>query len=195
VWGICLWGAPDIDPATYDGHYHPELGPTEPELDVVEIALTRKAYRRSMPILAICRGAQMLAVALGGGLLQHLPHDVGSGVVHRSSRTNGANGARHTVSVEPGSLLAGAMGLDGKTEVNSFHHQAVHELGGSLRAVAWAPDGVIEAVEAPAREFVVGVQWHAEGIIDRPEQAALLDAFVGAARRFDADAERPPRAA
>jgi putative glutamine amidotransferase len=193
VSGVCLSGGPDIDPGTYEGHYHPKLGPTEPELDLVEIALTRAAYRRRMPILAICRGAQMLNVALGGDLLQHLPEDVGPDVEHRRSKTDG--GAMHSVSIASDSRLARAMAVDSEAEVNSFHHQAVRELGAPLQAVAWAPDGVVEGIEASGRDFVVGVQWHAESLQSRPEQAALISAFVDASRRYDSPPQDLRRAA
>src|SRR3954468_21910668 len=144
------------------------------------------ALDRGMPILAICRGAQMLNVALGGDLYQHLPEDFdGRGVEHRK-RTADAPDVAHEVKVERGTHLAEALHRDGVCSVNSFHHQAAHTLGRDIVPVAWAPDGVIEGIELPKREFVVGVQWPAEAMIDRPEQLALFEAFVEAASRYDA---------
>ena len=176
--GICLSGGPDIHPAWYGGIDHPELGPTEPEVDAFELDLARAARRRGMPVLAICRGMQVLNVARGGTLLQHLPDDVGEQVDHRQAAT--ASEPTHTVDVTPGSRLHALLG-DTQPSVNSFHHQAVDRLAPGLRAVAWSEDGVIEGVEAPREPFTVGVQWHAECLVARPEQAALFAGLVDAA--------------
>ena len=176
--GLCLSGGPDLDPGSYGSPPHPRLGPTEPDLDHFELALARRADRAGMPILAVCRGQQALNVARGGTLYQDLPDEVPSGIVHR--QTTPGDQVSHSVRIAPGSVLADVLGTV-EAEVNSFHHQAVKRLGARLRAVAWAEDGVVEAIEARDRPFVVGVQWHAEGIVDRPEQAALFRAFVDAA--------------
>ena len=188
--GLCLPGGPDLHPQWYGDAPHPELGPTEPELDAFELALARRADALGMPILAICRGAQLLNVARGGTLHQHLPgRPVPLEVAHRQAAP--PERASHAVEVEGGSLLAIWTGA-GRLEVNSFHHQAVRRLGADLRAVAWAPDGVVEAIEAPDRPFVLGVQWHAEGLVGRPEQESLFTAFVEAARAYDAHAAQEP---
>ena len=181
---VCLSGGPDLHPDAYGEGPHAELGPTEPGLDAFELAVARHADAYGLPILAICRGAQALNVARGGSLHQHLA-DVTDGVVQHRQREP-ADRTAHPVDVEPDSLLARALGRgDARAlDVNSFHHQAAKRLGRGLRAVAWSPDGVIEGVEAVDRDFVVGVQWHAEGIADRPEQSALFRAFVEAARRY-----------
>ena len=174
LWGLCLSGGPDLDPSCYGAEPHPQLGPTEPPLDAFEIALLRAAEARDMPVLAICRGLQVLNVARGGTLVQDLPTQRPSEIDHRQ----GLSGATptHDVTLED-SLTAGCLGLR-ETRVNSFHHQAVDRLGAGLRAVGWAPDGVIEAVEATDRAFTVGVQWHAESMIRSPEQDRLLAAFA-----------------
>jgi putative glutamine amidotransferase len=192
--GVVLSGGPDIDPGTYGGRYHPQLGPTEPDLDHFELKLVEAALERGMPLLAICRGAQMLNVALGGDLYQHLPEDPGGVVDHRKLTADAPDSA-HEVEVESDTKLASALDRNGKCRVNSFHHQAAHRLGRELRPVAWAPDGVVEGIELPGRDFVVGVQWHAEAMIDRPEQLALFQAFVEAAGRYDAPTARIRRAA
>ena len=182
--GVCLSGGPDLHPKAYGEGPHAELGPTEPRLDSFELAAARHADAHALPVLAICRGAQALNVARGGSLHQHLA-DVTDGVLQHRQREP-ADRTAHPVDVEPASLLARALGGGGDAralEVNSFHHQAAKRLGRNLRAVAWSPDGVIEGVEATDRDFVVGVQWHAEGIADRPEQSALFRSFVEAARR------------
>ena len=183
--GVCLSGGPDMDPGTYGGRYHPQLGPTEPDLDRFEMALVHSVLGRGLPLLAICRGAQVLNVALGGDLYQHLPEDPGGAVMHRKLTADAPDTA-HDVRVEPASLLARALGQSGETHVNSFHHQAAHSIGRGLRPVAWASDGVVEAIELPDRDFVVGVQWHAEALVEQREQAALFETFVQAAERGDA---------
>jgi putative glutamine amidotransferase len=169
--GICLSGGPDLDPVAYGApSRHPELGPTEPELDAFELALARAADARGLPILGICRGAQALNVARGGTLHQHLP-------AHR--QTEPATAATHSVHVDEGTRLAGLVGTR-PLRVNSFHHQAVDRLGRGLRAVAHAADGTIEAIEAPGPGFVLGVQWHAEGLVHEPRHFVLFEALVAA---------------
>lgn len=186
--GICLSGGPDIDPATYDADPHPALGPTEPELDLFELELARRADDRGIPMLAICRGAEAVNVARGGTLHQHLPDRPGTTLTHRQS----GPGARvsHPVAIARGSLLARVMGRR-RARVNSFHHQAIARLGRGLRATAWAPDGVIEGIEAPGRPFLLGVQWHAETLVARREHAALFSALVDAAAGAAAWEARP----
>jgi putative glutamine amidotransferase len=170
--GICLSGGPDLDPDAYGAdERHAELGPTEPSLDAFELALARAADARGLPLLGICRGAQALNVARGGTLHQHLPG-------HRQIEP--ATATTHTVRVEEGTRLASLVGTR-PLRVNSFHHQAVDVLGSGLRAVAWSADGIVEAVEAPGTAFVLGVQWHAEGLVGEPRHRALFEALVVAA--------------
>jgi putative glutamine amidotransferase len=187
LWGLCLSGGPDLHPAIYGAEPHPALGPTEPELDRFEIALVRAAEAREMPVLAICRGLQVLNVARGGTLTQDLPTLRPSDIEHRQPQAGST--PTHAVSLDPASLVAGCLGVH-EAMVNSFHHQAVERLGSGLRAVGWAPDGVIEAIEATDRSFTVAVQWHAESMVRSPEQANLLASFVGAALSYGAGAAR-----
>ena len=175
--GICLSGGPDIHPDAYGAEAHPELGPTEPRLDAFELALARAADERDMPILAICRGAQLVNVARGGTLHQHLPDVAGDAVTHRQPGAPAA--PLHDVTVVAGSRVAAILGRR-RAPVNSFHHQAVDVLGERLEVTARAEDGTVEAFEAVDRSFVVGVQWHAECLVDREEQAALFSALVDA---------------
>ena len=177
---VCMAGGPDIDPRSYGGPDHPELGPTEPELDRFEMAVTWAARARCMPILAICRGAQMLNVALGGSLHMHLPDDAGDRVQHRRPGSEGPSAA-HDVRIESDSKL-GAVLATTRFEVNSYHHQAARKLGRGLRAVAHADDGVIEAIELVGPDFVIGVQWHAE-CMEGEQHGRLFEAFVAAAER------------
>ena len=177
--GICLSGGPDLDPEAYGQEPDEHLGPTEPDLDRFELAIASAADQRSMPILAICRGTQAFNVVRGGTLVQHLPDRFpeAGGTPHR--QRNPGNEPSHRVTVDPESRLA--MTIDAaELEVNSFHHQAIDRLGRDLIPTAWAPDGTIEAVEDPTRGFLLGVQWHAELLVDRPEERELFKGFVEA---------------
>lgn len=187
--GICLSGGPDLDPENYGAGRHPELGPTEPDLDRFELAVARRADAREMPILAICRGTQALNVIRGGILHQHLP-EISEEIPHR--QLTPGNQTSHPVAVEPGSRLAAALGeaaieVTDRLDVNSFHHQAIDRLGEGLRISARAPDGTVEAVEDPCRPFLIGVQWHAETLVHRPYEASLFRSFVEACRRDGAE--------
>ena len=177
--GVCLSGGPDLDPQSYGAQgEHPSLGPTEPDLDRFELAIARRADARGIPLLAICRGTQALNVVRGGTLLQHLPDDL-EGIAHRQSEPG--DQPTHDVEVEPESKLAQLLGTTA-LQVNSFHHQGIKELGKGLRAVARSPDGAIEGVESSEQPFCVGVQWHAELLVERAPETALFEAFVDASR-------------
>jgi putative glutamine amidotransferase len=175
--GVCLSGGPDVEPGCYGADAHPELGPTEPEVDLFELGLVRAARRRGLPILAICRGMQVLNIARGGTLVQHLP-DLSDDVQHR--QPGPASQPSHGVAVASDSRLARITGSE-RLDVNSFHHQAIDRLGTGLEPVAWSDDGVIEAIEAPGDAFTLGVQWHAECLTATPEQARLFESLVDAA--------------
>ena len=179
--GVCLSGGPDLAPAGYGAEPHSELGPTEPGLDQFEVAIVREADRRGLPVLGICRGQQALNVARGGTLHQHLPDVTDGSIDHR--QTEPGHVSTHGVRIVPGSRLAGILGAT-ETAVNSFHHQAIERLGDGLTCVGTAPDGTIEAIEGedPDR-FVLGVQWHAEGLVGRLEHLALFETLVDAAGR------------
>ena len=180
--GICLSGGPDVDPAEYHEQPDPNLGPTWRRLDRFELALAQAADRRGTPILGICRGSQVLNVARGGTLIQHLTAD-GDGAespLHHRQRVPGEQWT-HDVEIAPGSVLAEAVGAT-SLAVNSFHHQAVKRLGNGLVASAHAPDGVVEAVEDPDAPFLLGVQWHAEYDTARATGMALLRSLVQASR-------------
>ena len=178
--GILIPGGPDVDPSMYGREPHPKLGPTWPEVDRFEAAVVREAEARGLPLLAICRGMQLLNVAHGGTLHQHLPDHPGDDVAHRRA-ADGDPEATHDVRMEVGSRLARILEREG-AHVNSYHHQAPDGLGDGLRAVAHAPDGVIEGVEG-SDGFLLGVQWHAEAMQEAPEQRALFNALVEAATR------------
>ncbi len=148
--GLLLTGGPDLDPSCYGAEPHPELGPTDPVVDAFEVELCRGAYRRGMPILGICRGAQVLNVARQGTLHQHVPDFIKGVVQHR--QTLPGHRTTHEVRVAPDSSLAQTTG-GGPVMVNSFHHQAIDRLGLDLRPVAWSKDGLIEAVEGKGGPF------------------------------------------
>jgi putative glutamine amidotransferase len=173
--GVCLSGGPDVEPGCYGSDAHPELGPTEPEVDLFELALVRAARRRGLPILAICRGMQVLNVARGGTLVQHLP-DLGDEIAHR--QPGPASELSHAVAIAAESKLARITGSE-RIDVNSFHHQAIDRLGAGLEPVGRAADGTIEAAEVPG-EFTLGVQWHPEQDSD---DVRLFEALVDASRR------------
>jgi putative glutamine amidotransferase len=177
--GLCLSGGPDMHPSAYGRDPHPALGPTWRDLDEAELAIAREGDSRELPILGICRGAQVLNVVRGGTLFQDLRDEVGGDVAHRQQGIG--PGAAHSIEVRAESRLAGVLGST-ELDVNSYHHQAPWELGRDLRAVAFAPDGVVEGLEDPGREFAIGVQWHAEADTGLPENARLFAAFVEAAR-------------
>ncbi len=183
--GVLLSGGPDLDPIAYGARSHAMLGPTEPTLDAFEVALARAADRRGIPILGICRGAQALNVARGGTLHQHLPEVTDGSILHRQT-VPGCHTC-HDVRIAPDSVLATTVG-PARLAVNSFHHQAIDRLGRGLRAVAWAPDGTVEAIEARGRQLVLAVQWHAETLVDHRRHRALFKRLVLAAR---AHAEGP----
>jgi putative glutamine amidotransferase len=178
--GLLLSGGPDLDPTAYGRVAHPELGPTEPRLDVFEVQLARAAATRGLPILGICRGAQALNIARGGTLHQHLPEITDGSIVHRQHQPGSE--ATHKVSIAHGSGLAGVAGRR-QLAVNSFHHQAIERLGRGLHAVAWAEDGVIEGIEGRGKSLLLGVQWHAETLVHDAAQLALFRHLVTASEK------------
>ncbi len=178
--GLVLTGGGDIDPSVWGGPTHEKVYMTDAGRDSMEIALARLAVERGLPLLAICRGTQVLNVALGGTLHVHVPDVVGEDVLHR---TQPPGPVPHPISVDASSRLASLLGA-AEIEPMSWHHQAVDRLGSGLRAVARAPDGIIEAVEVidvGGHPWLFGVQWHPELTATAdPTQARLFDAFVGA---------------
>jgi putative glutamine amidotransferase len=171
---LVLQGGGDVHPDHYGGEVHPETNTLDRRRDEFELELLRHARERAMPVLGICRGIQLVNVAYGGTLVQHLPEvteldheqlDVWDAVAHR-------------VEIAPGSRLARVMGTT-ELDVNSVHHQAVDRLGAGLRAVAWADDGVVEAIEHES-DRVLAVQWHPEwtASVDWERQRRLFESLV-----------------
>ncbi len=176
--GLLLPGAGDVVSLAYGLQPHPAEAYQDPRLDRLETALAREALARGMPLLGICRGIQVLAVACGGTLIQDVPGQVDGAIQHWARPREPA--LVHTVEVEAGSRLAGVMGA-GRVEVNSYHHQAVRDPGDGLRATAHAPDGVIEGLEAADGRPVLAVQCHPEELPAHPPFAALFAWLVEAA--------------
>ncbi len=181
VSGLLLSGGSDVDPALYGEPRHPSVTHVVRERDEFEIALAREALLRDLPLLAICRGQQVLNVAAGGTLVQDIPSQLPNGVDHDPERERWETA--HEVEVLPGTRLRAILGKD-RVAVNSFHHQAVKDVGRGLVVSARSSrDAVIEGVEAPERRFALGVQWHPEGFWNQREGfAPLFEALVEAAR-------------
>ena len=170
--GLLLAGGGDIQPARYGAADHPAQYGMDPDRDELELELATTAVAMGVPVLGICRGVQLLNVAFGGTLVQHLP-DADGGVEHR----NEAKQAMHDVEVEPGSRLAEALGQTRAT-CRSHHHQGLDRIGDGFRPVAWAPDGLVEGIERD-QGWTVGVLWHPESTAaSDPVQHRLLRSFV-----------------
>ena len=172
--GVIFSGGADVDPARYGAERHPETDTPQSRRDAGELALLEAALARDMPVLAICRGFQLLNVARGGDLVQHLPEEVGNDV-HKQVP---GEFAVHPVEVKDGTRLAAIVGEG--SNVTSHHHQALGRIGEGLVETAWAADGTLEGVEDPSLRFAVGVQWHPEA----GEDAALFEALVEEARAY-----------
>ncbi len=181
---LLLAGGEDVHPSFYGVEPHPKLGKPNPFQDEVELVLARRAAADCMPILGICRGVQLLNVALGGTLYQDIPAEIPGALNHEEStgRRDMAYLA-HPITLEGDSWLAGQLDAD-ELMVNTLHHQALHEVAAGLRVVGRAPDGVVEAVEGGGPGFVVGVQCHPEELWERADRrwARMFAGFVEAAR-------------
>lgn len=167
--GLVFSGGNDMEPDHYGADAHPTTAGTNPARDRAELALLEAALARDLPVLAICRGLEVLNVARGGDLVQHLPEVLG----HEEHRAVVGEFSAHAVRVDPSSRIGEVRGV-----VQSHHHQGVGRIGDGLREVAWAEDGTVEALEDPDKPFVVGVLWHPEA----GEDQRLFEQLVEAAR-------------
>jgi len=183
--GVLLTGGGDVDPVLYGESRHETVEDAEPGRDEFEIDLANRAVAEDLPLLAICRGAQVLNVAAGGTLVQDIPSQVPSDLAHTIQEPKTA--VAHDVRITPGSRLERALGASVDAShtcrVNSRHHQSVGKVGAGLSASAVASDGVIEAIERSDSTFCLGVQWHPENFWKTQEFAPLFAAFIEAARR------------
>ncbi len=176
--GVLLSGGGDLAPAHHGGQPHPKVYGVLPERDALELALARLAVERRVPLLGICRGIQVLNVALGGTLYEDLEDQMPNALPHRRDPRTERTLLAHEVTVAAESRLAAILG-DTHLPVNSLHHQGIRDLAPGLRATAHAPDGLVEGVEVPEHPFALAVQWHPEWLYDTDTRmAALFRAFV-----------------
>lgn len=177
--GVVFSGGADIDPAYFDQPPHPQLGAVDPQRDAFELALYRAARSAGTPILGICRGVQLINVAEGGSLHQHVP--ALNGNVQHSQADRGGT-PHHRLDIAPGSILARGFERE-QVFVNSYHHQGLDRLGGGLVVTARSQDGLIEAVEGESGAWLLGVQWHPEmSYAAHPDQRAPFELFMAAVR-------------
>ncbi|NMA96001.1 MAG: gamma-glutamyl-gamma-aminobutyrate hydrolase family protein [Clostridiales bacterium] len=178
--GILLTGGADIDPFYYDENPHIALGNINPYRDEFEIELAKQTIDRNIPILGICRGAQVMNVAMGGSLYQDIEACFkDSAIAHRQKAPT--DHGTHTVQVDPGSLLYKIVENE-KISVNSFHHQAVKRVAPGFKAIGHAPDNVVEAITNEDHAFALGLQWHPERMIDSEKHSKyIFNAFIDAA--------------
>ena len=179
--GFVLSGGGDVDPALYSGHLDTTIHSIDPERDAFELALIPPVLAADKPLLAICRGVQVLNVALGGSLYEDIANALPAAQRHDWYPNYPRDYLAHTVEVKPGSRLARILGTH-KLRTNSLHHQAIRQPAPALDVVAHAEDGVIEAVELPEKRFAIGVQWHPECLPEEPAMQRLFKAFVIASK-------------
>ncbi len=172
--GLLLSGGVDVSPSQYGEEDDPELGEVDPDRDSIELPLTRLALEQDMPLFAICRGVQILNIALCGTLYQDLPSQRGSWIQHQQRLAAiPRHCVTHTIHIEPDTRLHQIVGST-RMATNSFHHQALKQIGAGLCVTAHARDGIIEAVESPKHRYVLGVQFHPEETAAVDEKSRLL---------------------
>lgn len=181
--GILFTGGPDIATEIFNGVPHPAVYGVDEARDALELGLANLAAENGRPFLGICRGLQVVNVSLGGTLFTHLPDQHPSAVVHDYPGEDGLTARTtllHPVRIEEGSHIGQILG-EPILKVNSLHHQGIKEVAPSLKAAAFAPDGIVEAVELPEHPFAIAVQWHPEWLTDQEPIRRLFKAFVDAA--------------
>ncbi|MBD2462841.1 gamma-glutamyl-gamma-aminobutyrate hydrolase family protein [Oscillatoria sp. FACHB-1407] len=177
--GLVFTGGGDIEPTHYDGDLHPKIYRLDSERDSFELALARRAIQADLPLLGICRGLQVLSVASGGKLLPHVPDTFGTDVLHREEPLHPT---KHPVAIAPQSLISKIVGVS-EMEVVSWHHQAVPTVPPGWQATAYAPDGLIEALEHQDHPWAIALQWHPElSAATDPLQQRIFNAFVQVAQ-------------
>jgi putative glutamine amidotransferase len=179
--GLLIPGGPDVDPALYGGTAHPKTRRGSPDMDAAELALLSAALHSGLPILAICRGLQLLNVLCGGTLHQHLPEVTGND--GHCPETKQFTLGRLRLDLRPGSRIAEILGGGDAPETACRHHQAIDQIGAGLIATGLAPDGIVEVVEAIDHPFAIGVQWEAGQTADKRLHLALAEAATRVSRR------------
>jgi putative glutamine amidotransferase len=180
---VLIPGGGDIDPQRYGADKHPLTDRIDAERDHTELTVVRWAVEDDLPLFGICRGHQVVNVALGGTLIQDIPSLVTTTINHDTPDEAPRSFRAHEVSIDPSSRLAEIVGVT-TLPVNSYHHQSVEQAAPAFCVTAYAPDGVVEAIELPEKRFVLSVQWHPEDLAaDTEVMQRLFDAFVDAARR------------
>lgn len=189
--GVLLPGGPDVRPDRYGQDQHPMTQVIDDPRDETELTLARWAFDDDTPVFGICRGHQVLNVALGGTLVQDIPSMVDAYLVHDISDDTPRSTRIHDVDIDADSKLSGILGMTHAT-VNSIHHQSVLQVAPSARVSAYSPDGVIEALEVPDKPFMLSVQWHPEDLYaNDPAMARLFESFIAAAREYHERSENP----
>ncbi len=178
--GIMFTGGGDIANEVFNGIPHPRVGNIDLERDSLELSLLESTINEGKPFLGICRGFQVLVVGLGGSLYTHIEDQMPGAIKHDYYPNLPRTFLAHKVKIENGSRLASILGAK-DISVNSLHHQGAKDIPAALKAVAYSPDGLVEAVELPNHPFFLGIQWHPEWLIDQPETQHLFRSFIAAA--------------
>ena len=178
--GILLTGGGDIAIECFDGEPHGRVDGVEPDRDTLELALVKAATESGKPFLGICRGFQVVNVALGGTLYTHIQDQLPGAIKHDFDSDSQRQFLAHGVRLEKGSSLAGILSEPG-LKVNSLHHQGARDLAPALKPAAYAPDGLVEGLELPGHPFGIAVQWHPEWLMDQPVSRRLFGSFIQAA--------------
>jgi putative glutamine amidotransferase len=181
--GLLLPGGTDISVEHYQGKFHPSMDKGDSARDAIEMALLKRFAGTGKPFLGICRGLQLVNVALGGSLYTHIQDQMPGAIKHAFDSETEREVLAHAVQVDANTFLAHIL-AETSLMVNSLHHQGIKDLAPGLRSVAWAPDGLVEAIELPGHSFGLAVQWHPEWLLEQPEMQRLFRAFVAAAGKY-----------
>ncbi len=184
--GVMLPGGGDVRPIVYGADAHPLTNTIDDARDTLEISLARWAYDDDVPLFGICRGHQVMNVALGGTLVQDIPSEVGADIPHETPDTEARSTIKHAVTIAPESRLASILG-ETRVQVNSLHHQAIEQIAPGMTITALAPDEIVEAMESPDKTFALSVQWHPEDLYQTSaEMRRLFRSFIDAASQYGA---------